>query len=149
MGILSEITLSNICMLDSNSKLEVLKELVVNLGQTGKIKNVDNVFKAVIIRENQGSTGLGQGIAIPHAKSDDVLDVAIMIGISNKGIDFDSLDNAVAKVLFLIVANSNSASSHIEALSEIARLSRNETLIAKLGNAKNKEEVLALLNSNI
>lgn len=149
MGILSEITLSNICMLDSNSKLEVLKELVVNLGQTGKIKNVDNVFKAVIIRENQGSTGLGQGIAIPHAKSDDVLDVAIMIGISNKGIDFDSLDNEVAKVLFLIVANSNSASSHIEALSEIARLSRNETLIAKLGNAKNKEEVLTLLNSNI
>ena len=73
-------------------------------------------------RESLGSTAIGQGIAIPHAKSDSVTKLVAAFGLSKKGVDFDSLDGEPVNIFFLLLAPQDSAGPHLKALARIARL---------------------------
>jgi fructose-specific phosphotransferase system IIA component len=108
----------------STKKEDVIKELVDYLIASDDIEKRcrNKLIDALMTRESLGSTAIGQGIAIPHAKSDCVNKLVAAFGISKKGIDFDSLDGEPAYIFFLLVAPQDSAGPHLKALARISRL---------------------------
>jgi len=108
----------------STKKEDVIKELVDTLVAAEEIEKRcrNKLIDALMTRESLGSTAIGQGIAIPHAKSDCVDKLIAAFGISKKGVDFDSLDGEPAYIFFLLVAPQDSAGPHLKALARISRL---------------------------
>jgi fructose-specific phosphotransferase system IIA component len=108
----------------STKKEDVIKELVDALVNAADIekRHRNKLIEALMAREALGSTAIGQGIAIPHAKSDCVDKLIAAFGLSKKGVDFDSLDGEVAYIFFLLVAPQDSAGPHLKALARISRL---------------------------
>ena len=108
----------------STKKEEVIKELVDALVAAGEIEKRcrNKLIDALMTRESLGSTAIGQGIAIPHAKSDCIDKLIAAFGLSKKGVDFDSLDGELAYIFFLLVAPQDSAGPHLKALARISRL---------------------------
>ncbi|MCD6121142.1 MAG: PTS sugar transporter subunit IIA [Spirochaetales bacterium] len=133
--------------LAGNSKDDILKELITVLKDAGYIDDVEETYRDVRKREDKGSTGLENGIAIPHAKTSTVKDMTLALGIKPSGVDFESLDGKPSKVFFLLLAPPDQAGPHIEALSEIARLSRSRYFLETLSNAKNPKEAVELFKS--
>jgi fructose-specific phosphotransferase system IIA component len=133
--------------LAAKTKPDVIKELVDVLKKAGKIEDAESVFRAVMLRENMGSTGLEKGIAVPHAKTHKVNNLVLAIGVSPEGIDFDSLDGEPSKLFFLLIATPQQAGPHIEALSEIARLTRSSNFCKLLLNAKTPKEIVDIFSA--
>jgi len=108
----------------STKKEDVIRELVDTLINAGDIekRHRNKLIEALMARESLGSTAIGQGIAIPHAKSDCVEKLVAAFGLSKKGVDFDSLDGEPAHIFFLLVAPQDSAGPHLKALARISRL---------------------------
>lgn len=108
----------------STKKEDVIKELVDTLIAAGDIekRSRSKLIESLMAREALGSTAIGQGIAIPHAKSDCVEKLVAAFGLSKKGVDFDSLDGELAYIFFLLVAPQDSAGPHLKALARISRL---------------------------
>ena len=131
--------------LESKDKPDVLRELVQILKDAGEIDDFDTVLKAVQEREDKGSTGLEKSIAVPHAKASTVSSLKLAIGIAPEGIDFDSLDKQPSKLFFLLVAAPDQSGPHVEALGEIAKLSRSNAFCRALVNADSAAEVVELL----
>ena len=134
--------------LEAKTKPDVIKELVDVLKKAGKIEDAESVFRAVMLRENMGSTGLEKGIAVPHAKTHKVNNLVLAIGVSPEGIDFDSLDGEPSKLFFLLIATPQQAGPHIEALSEIARLTRSSSFCKLLLNAKTPKEIVEIFSAH-
>jgi fructose-specific phosphotransferase system IIA component len=130
--------------LTSESKIGAIEELVDILVDAGKISDRDGVIDAVLQRESKGSTGLERGIAVPHAKTVAVKELTISIGISPRGIDFEAFDGKLSHVFFLILAAPDQSGPHIEALSEIAKISKSQAFINALVNAGSPTEVVDL-----
>ena len=133
--------------LEAKTKPDVIKELVDVLKKAGKIEDAESVFRAVMLRENMGSTGLEKGIAVPHAKTHKVNNLVLAIGISPEGVDFDSLDGEPSKLFFLLIATPQQAGPHIEALSEIARLTRSSNFCKLLLNAKTPKKIVEIFSA--
>ena len=131
--------------LESKDKPDVLRELVQILKDADEIDDFDIVLKAVQDREDKGSTGLEKSIAVPHAKAPAVSSLKLAIGIAPEGIDFDSLDKQPSKLFFLLVAAPDQSGPHVEALGEIAKLSRSDAFCRALVNAEGAAEVVELL----
>ncbi|TFG58834.1 MAG: PTS sugar transporter subunit IIA, partial [Spirochaetales bacterium] len=110
--------------LKAATKLDVLKELVQVLFDAKKIQETGKPLDAILAREKQGSTGLEDGIAVPHAKTEGVDTLRLAIGIAPAGIDFAALDGKPSQLFFLMLGPPGLPGPHIEALSEIARLTR-------------------------
>jgi len=108
----------------STRKEDVIKEMVDILIEAGDVekRNRNKLIDALMSREALGSTAIGQGIAIPHAKCDCVNKLIAAFGLSKKGVDFDSLDGELAYIFFLLVAPQDSAGPHLKALARISRL---------------------------
>ena len=130
--------------LESKDKPDVLRELVQVLKDAGEIDDFDAVLEAVQEREYQGSTGLEKGIAVPHAKTPAVTSLKLAIGIAPEGVDFDALDKQPSKLFFLLVAAPDQSGPHVEALGEIAKLSRSNAFCRALVNADSAAEVVEL-----
>jgi fructose-specific phosphotransferase system IIA component len=130
--------------LKSRDKYGVIEELVQVLKDAGKITEKEKAIEAIHKREALGSTGLEMGVAVPHAKTDAVKTLTIAIGISPEGVDFGSIDGKPSKLFFLMLAAPNQSGPHIEALAEIAKLSRSKAFLDALMNAKTPEEVVRL-----
>ena len=108
----------------STKKEDIIKELVdvlINANEVEK-RNRNKIIDALMARESLGSTAIGQGIAIPHAKSESVAKLVAAFGLSKKGVDFDSLDGEPAYIFFLLLAPQDSAGPHLKALARISRL---------------------------
>jgi len=132
--------------LESTSKEEVIDELIVLLDQEKRISNVKKFKKAILAREKLSSTGVGNGIAIPHAQVKCVEIPSIVYGYSKEGIDYDSLDGEKAHLFFMIAAPKDGGDLHLQALSKLARLLMKEEFKQGIINAGTKEGVLALIN---
>jgi fructose-specific phosphotransferase system IIA component len=132
--------------LESNSKDDVIEELVNLLLDNGRIDNAKKFKKAILAREKQSSTGVGDGVAIPHAKHKSVVNPALAFGISKSGIDYDSMDGKPSHIFFMIAAPEKGNDFHLEALSKLARMLIHEDFRTALVNAKTKEEVLSIIN---
>jgi PTS system nitrogen regulatory IIA component len=110
--------------IQSVKKEDVIKELVDTLIEAGDVekRHCNKLIEALMARESLGSTAIGQGIAIPHAKSDSVTKLVAAFGLSKKGVDFDSLDGEMVNIFFLLLAPQDSAGPHLKALARISRL---------------------------
>ena len=128
----------------SQTKPEIIDELIDILYNASRIKDREAVRDAINKREELGSTGLEFGIAVPHAKTNAVDTLTVAIGISPEGIEFDALDGKPSKLFFLILAAPNQSGPHIEALAEIAKLSKSRAFLTSLMNAKSADEVIDL-----
>jgi len=105
-----------------------IKELVDTLKNNEQITDADKAFEAVLEREKLMTTGVGNGIAIPHCKDSSCPNFAVALGIATKGIKFESIDKKDVKIVFLLVGPENNPGMHIKLLSRISRLMSNEEL---------------------
>jgi len=132
----------------STNKTDAIKELVALLKTTGTVANDEIVARVVLEREELGSTGIGEGIAVPHGKSDVVDNVVAVFGRSEKGIDFKSeVDNVPVRLVFLLVAPTGSSGPHLLALARISRLLKSKDFRERLLKAKSKSEILEIFKS--
>lgn len=131
--------------LEAKSKEGVIRELLEVLRSNGYLEDFDSAYQALLERESKGSTGLEDGIAVPHAKTDRVPTITLAIGIAPEGVDFQALDGKPSTLFFLMLAPPSQSGPHIEALSEIARLTQSKTFCKMLLRAENAEEVADLL----
>lgn len=146
MQILDFLTVDAIKMsLESKNKKDVIKEMVECLVKTGKVKDKKKMIQTLMDREELGSTGIGQGIAIPHGKSDTVSDLAAAFGLSQEGIGFDSLDGEPVNIFFLLVAPEGAAGAHLKALARISSLLKDKYFRKSLVSAKTPEDVVKII----
>jgi nitrogen PTS system EIIA component len=131
--------------LQGTTKKEVITELVEQLCKTKKIKDCDAIVNVLLEREKLGSTGIGQGIAIPHGKTDLVKDIQAAFGISKKGVEFDALDGEKVYLVFLFIAPPDSAGMHLKALAKISHLLKDKYFRQALRESKNQEEVISII----
>lgn len=129
----------------SKDKPDTLRELVQILKDANQIGDFDAVLEAVQKREDQMSTGLQDGIAVPHGKTTAVSNLKMAIGIAPEGIDFDALDGHPSKLFFLLVAPPDQSGPHVEALAEIAKLAQSKAFCKALIHADDAQEVLDLM----
>lgn len=134
--------------ISSHSKNGVIDELVSVLDQSGKLQDRDGFKKAILNREAQSTTGIGEGIAIPHAKTSAVKAPAIAFGKSEEGVDYESLDGAPAHLFFMIAATEGANQTHLEALSRLSSMLMDMDVRKALLNAATKEEVLEIINAH-
>ena len=135
-----------ISRLSSSDKAGVLRELVRVLAQVEKEVDEDRMVEILLERESLGSTGIGEGVAIPHGKSKDVKRLLASFGRSLPGIDFQSLDGKPAHLFFLLVAPENSAGIHLKALARISRLMKDQAFRKRLMEANSSEEIYSLFS---
>jgi fructose-specific phosphotransferase system IIA component len=128
--------------LAGDTKEEVIEELVSLLADTHEVTDADVIFEAVMNRERQGSTGLENGVAIPHAKSDAVKKLSVVLGISREGVDFASKDGKHAHLFFLMVAPTSESGPHVQAIAKIVKMIKLHKFIRKLVDAKAPDEVV-------
>ena len=135
--------------MQSNERWTAIAELVDLLVKVGKVKPDDHetVLNALKQREETMSTGIGFGIAIPHASSDRVTEVVAAFGRSPAGIEFDSLDNAPVKFVVLFVVPRDQFQMHLRTLAAIAKLLNDRTVREALAAADTAEKILAIFKS--
>jgi PTS system nitrogen regulatory IIA component len=133
--------------LKSTTKPEVITELLDLLIGSGALekKNKKKIFEILMAREALGSTAIGQGIAIPHGKSDSVKKLVGCLGISKKGINFDSLDGEPAHIFFMLIAPVDSAGPHLKALAKISRLLKDKFIRDNLKMIKDEKSILKII----
>ncbi len=133
--------------LKSGSKKEMLSELVDLLVTSGNINKPDKkeVVKKLEAREALGSTGIGKGVGIPHAKCPKVKKMVAALGISKNGVDFKSLDGELTYIYFLLIAPGEVPGPHLKALARISRLLDDKFVRDRLRAAKNPQSVLGII----
>ncbi|WP_314922092.1 PTS fructose transporter subunit EIIC [Aeromonas piscicola] len=135
-----------ICLdIAANDKQGLFVELAARLKACGKIGNQDQFVRDLWARENLDNTGFEQGVALPHAKSEAVLQPAIVIGISRQGIDYGAEDGLPSKLFFMIASPAGGANHHIEVLAELSTKLLEPGFIPRMQAATSKAEVLSLL----
>ena len=133
--------------LQSSTKADLIAEMVGLLVDAGAIdkKHKNKIIESLMTRESLGSTAIGQGIAIPHAKSEHVTQLVSALAVSKKGINFDSLDGEPAYIFFLLVAPSDSAGPHLKALARVSRLLKDKFFRESLKNTKTGKDIIELV----
>ncbi|WP_144523212.1 PTS fructose transporter subunit IIABC [Bacillus pumilus] len=134
--------------LDSQQKEAVIEELVTVLDTAGKLNDKEGYKEAVINREKQSSTGIGEGIAIPHAKTASVKEPAIAFGRSVAGVDYESLDAQPSHLVFMIAATEGANNTHLEALSRLSTLLMREEIRKQLLEAASEDEIIDIINTH-
>ena len=133
--------------LAATDKEGVIRELVQLLAKAGAIKPQDETKIAPVLmaREALGSTGIGQGVGIPHGKTNVVRQLIGAFGVSKRGVDFDSLDGDLVHLFFLLIAPEDSAGPHLKALARISRLLKDRYFRESLKEAKDEKQVLRII----
>ena len=131
----------------AQNKDDAIRELVGLLVKAGSIKerDVTKLVQILMKRESLGSTGIGQGVAIPHGKSDCVDRLVAAFGVSRSGMNFDSLDGEPAQLFFLLVAPEDSAGPHLKALARISRLLKDKHFRDCLRVAKDEKALVKII----
>jgi PTS system nitrogen regulatory IIA component len=145
---ISEILNKNLLIpnLQSKTKKGVLEELAGVLVAQGKLPDLENVVEVLLDREKLGSTGIGDGIAIPHGKIRDLGGVVASFGRSREGVEFESIDQKPTHLFFLLVAPENSAGIHLKALARISRLLKDPNFRKRLMEAEDEEGLFQIIS---
>jgi PTS system nitrogen regulatory IIA component len=133
--------------LASMSKEGVLRELVRAITQVEKQVDENRLIEILLERESLGSTGIGDGVAIPHGKSTDMKRLLASFGRSLPGMDFQSMDGKPTHLFFLLVAPENSAGIHLKALARISRLMKDNVFRKRLMEVESAEEIYSLFSA--
>ena len=133
--------------LQAKDKEGVIREMVQLLVKAGEIKPAEEekIVPVLLAREALGSTGIGQGVGIPHGKSNMVRQLVGAFGVSRRGVNFDSLDGETAQIFFLLLAPEDSAGPHLKALARISRLLKDRYFRESLKEAKDEKQVIRII----
>jgi mannitol/fructose-specific phosphotransferase system IIA component (Ntr-type) len=134
--------------LEATDKEGVVRELVILLQEKNRIEDgkLDAIVDAILKRESMGSTGIGNGLAIPHVKASPLVEELVgAFGRSVEGVDFGALDGEPVHLFFLMVSPKDGVEEHLDILKKIASLGRDEHFCQFLTEARNKQEIVGLL----
>jgi fructose-specific phosphotransferase system IIA component len=131
--------------LKGETKEEIITELVDILAAQGRLLDREEALKDVLLREQTMSTGMQHGIALPHAKTDGIADIAVAVGIKREGIDFESMDGEKSRLFILVVSPRKTSGPHIQFLSAIGAVLKDDALREEVVNASDKEGLVKLL----
>jgi len=137
-----------VLQVNNNEKIAVIKELAQVLIDKNIVNNAEDFFSAVLRRENMESTGIGQGVAIPHARTTAVKNLTIVFGRSKDGVDFSSLDGLPSHLIFLIAAPEDKKTEYIMTLAKLSKLLRKSEARHALEVAQSKEEVIQAIKNH-
>ena len=129
----------------ATNKEGIIRELVDLLVKAEGIKNKEELVKILLNRETLGSTGIGQGIGIPHGKTNAVKKLVAAFGICHQGVNFDALDGEPVYIFFLLVAPEDSAGPHLKALARISRLLKDKFFRESLKSLSDDKAILKLI----
>lgn len=132
--------------LQASTKTEALELLVDAMTRNSQSLDKQEILRVLLEREELGSTGIGDGIAIPHGKSPELEHIISGFGLSKHGIDFDSLDGKPAHLFFLLVAPENSVGTHLKMLARISRMLKNVEFRNKLLEANSQHEIYQIIS---
>ena len=130
--------------LNSQEKKGVLEELVSPVAKIVGVEKEDLV-RVLMDRERLGSTGIGEGIGIPHGKLKDLDKLILGFGLSRKGVNFESMDNRPVHIFFLLITPENSTGLHLKLLSRISKILKNGSFRKKLLNAADANEIFSII----
>ena len=125
-------------------KKGVIEELVVPVADISGV-NHEELVKVLMERERLGSTGIGEGIGIPHGKEKDLNSLILGFGLSRKGVDFDSMDGLPAHIFFLLITPENSTGLHLKLLARISKILKNDPFKEKLLHANTRDEIYSII----
>ena len=127
------------------NKEEVLREVTDFLQSQGLIKDKESLLNTLIEREKLGSTGIGENVAIPHGKSDELSKIITVFARSLKGVDFEALDQKPVHFVCMVIAPSNSTGQHLKTLARISRIFKNQNLRDGILKLQNADQIYSLL----
>lgn len=133
--------------LEADDKEGVIREMTSALMEAGKVtaEEYESIVKAILKREELGSTGIGRGVAVPHTKHPSVENLVGTVGVSTAGVDFASLDGDKVHLFFLLISPPDRPGDHLRALENISRQLRDETFCKFLKQSKASQDILQLL----
>jgi mannitol/fructose-specific phosphotransferase system IIA component (Ntr-type) len=133
--------------LQATDRKGVIRELVQHLAESGRIspEHTETIARAVIARENQGSTGFGKGVAVPHVKHECLTMMAAAVGRSSHGIDFAALDRAPVYTVFMLLSPANKPEEHLAAMERVFRYLQRDNFRRFLRQADTKEALVELI----
>ncbi len=132
--------------LEARTKEEAIEKIVTHISRSPRILDGEEVKRAVLEREEMAGTGIGEGIAIPHAKTDKVTDLFCAIAVTREPLDFGSADGQPVRIIFLLIGIESRVGNYLKLLSRSRRLMGNASLRKKLLQAKTAAEVIAAFN---
>ncbi|MCI6457680.1 MAG: fructose-specific PTS transporter subunit EIIC [Clostridium sp.] len=132
--------------LNTKSKLDVVDELVDLVNDSGNLNDKNEYKKAILAREKLGTTAIGEGVAIPHAKNKSVNKACLAAGVSKEGIDYEAFDDSLSHLFFMIAAPDGANDTHLEVLSRLSTILMDESFRNDLMNSPSVEEFLDLIN---
>ena len=133
--------------LQAENKQEALEELVWLLEKSGKVIDHRAVLNDILAREKIMSTGLENGIAIPHAKSDGVKEICVAVGVKKDGLDFEALDKKASKIFVMVVSPKTGASPQMQVMSAVTGVLQKPEAVEKILNAESSEKILEIFAS--
>jgi PTS system nitrogen regulatory IIA component len=134
--------------LKATGKEEAIREIVSSLRDAGQVAEADTecVIRAILGREELGSTGIGQGVAVPHTRHPTVPRLVGTVALSRRGVDFAALDGDPVDIFFLLISPPNQPGDHLRALENISRHLKDERFVSFLRHSKTREAVIELLD---
>ncbi len=134
--------------LKATSKEEAIREIVSSLHSAGRVSESDleSITRAILNREELGSTGIGQGVAVPHTRHPTVNRLIGTVALSRQGVEFAALDGEPVDILFLLVSPPNQPGDHLRALENISRHLKDERFVNFLRQAQTRDQVIDLLD---
>ena len=144
---LSELVTEDLILpsLSGNDVPSILMEFAAAICNSGKYTNQQILFQRLLERESQESTGIGNGIAIPHCKVENLGQVILAIGYSNTGVNFKAIDAQPTSFFFVVISPSSSSVLHLRTLAALSRLLKSQTFLARLGQRPGKTELVQLI----
>lgn len=130
--------------LKSQDKKGIIEELVAPIASLASV-NPEDTVRVLLERERLGSTGIGNGIGIPHGKLKGIDSLFLGFGLSRKGVDFESMDGQPTHIFFLLISPENSAGLHLKLLAQISRILKVDSFREKLRKAENTDEIYDLI----
>jgi len=132
--------------LSGNNMDEVLKELAQHLVSTSRVSDMEQLVEILIEREKLGSTGIGNGVAIPHGRLSGIKDILVVFGRSRQGIEFHAHDQKQVSLFFLLVAPEDSAGKHLKALARISRILKSPDCRRALMESDNRDVLYQVIS---
>ncbi len=129
----------------ATDKIGVIREFAAHLKRMGKVSDAEELVRVLVERESLGSTGIGDGIAIPHGKLGDIRDTIVAFGRSRGGVDFQSRDSKPAYLFFLLVTPADMPGEHLRTLARISRILKNPVLRDDLKAAAARQDLQRLI----
>lgn len=147
---LSEILTEECISLDLQeiSKNAVVREMANLATRSGRVSDEEELVKALLAREELQTTGIGYGMAIPHATTESVRGLTLAMGVSRSGIDYDSIDRQPVHLVFVLAGEPRMQTSFLSILGKISRLFRTEAFREQIRNASSPSEILTIIQSS-